>query len=136
MLFYHSYHFYPDIINRILLLCILLLKLTSGRKMPVDQENGSTIAFETSSMPQSVFFLSLTGNVAQTNDPVRTRYPDSLSPSWLDNPTVKTHGEPVHQVLVPRYPAEQPENPLQISAQHSSVTANLSTSVNTNKSSS
>lgn len=39
--------------------------------MPVDQENGSTTASETFSMPQSVFFLSLTGDVAQTNDPMK-----------------------------------------------------------------
>lgn len=103
---------------------------------PLSQENGSTTAFETFSMPQSVTFLSLTGDVAQTNDPVRTRYPDSLSPSWLDNPIVKTHGEPVHQVPVLRYSAEQLENPLQILAQHSNVTANISTNVNTSISSS
>lgn len=104
--------------------------------MHVDQGNGSSTAFETFSMPESGSFLSLTGDVAQTNDLMRTRYPDSLSPSWLDNPIVKTDGEPVHQVPVLRHFEEQLENPLQISAHHSSVTANLSTSVNTSISSS
>lgn len=88
-------------------------------------------------MPQSVFFfLSLTGDVAQSNDPIRTSYPDSPSPSWLDNPILKTHAEPARQLPALRYSAEQLEDPIQISAQHSSVTANLTNNADTSISSS
>lgn len=91
------------------LLCISLPKLKTGievSEMPVIRRTDPLLSLK-HCMPLSVFFFwSLTGDVAQPNDPIQSSYPDSLSPSWLGNPILRTHGEPAHQLPASRYSAE------------------------------
>ncbi|PKU35134.1 hypothetical protein llap_14562 [Limosa lapponica baueri] len=70
-------------------------------------------------VPITIFLETLLSPMIQYGRAIVTH-----SPSWPDNPIVKTHEEPARQLPALRYFTEQLEKPLQISAQHSRVTAN------------